>query len=213
MILKFFPYLSLGLGVFVLVQVAMPYLAFKSWELLYFNNESLLVDPTPKRGLVLGVAIENVGNFPAIVSKDKKRENLAYTEFFVTVKTAGLDRVRVVVESSDFEENLAHLPGTALPGEKGNVFITGHSSLTAFFRPGNFKAIFANLPKVKKGEEIVVEAGGQKFIYIVEGLKIVAPEDVEVVKAPEGNGRYITLMTCVPPGFNTKRLVVLGKLQ
>jgi LPXTG-site transpeptidase (sortase) family protein len=40
----------------------------------------------------------------------------------------------------------------------------------------------------------------------------VDPKDVSVINPPDGSGRYLTLMTCVPPGFNAKRLIVLAKL-
>ena len=33
-----------------------------------------------------------------------------------------------------------------------------------------------------------------------------------VLNPPDNKGRYITLMTCYPPGLNFKRLIVLGKM-
>ena len=90
------------------------------------------------------------------------------------------------------------------------MFISGHSALIQFF---NLKqALFANLTDLKKGDQIIIEAGGTKFKYEVSGFKIVDPKDLSVITAPEPQGRYISLMTCVPPGLNFKRLVVLGKM-
>ena len=87
------------------------------------------------------------------------------------------------------------------------------ATLPQLFRPGNFKAIFANLPKVKKGDQVIVEAGEQKFEYQVEGLKVVNPDETWVINPPDTNGRYLSLMTCVPPGLYLKRLIVLAKLE
>ena len=64
---------------------------------------------------------------------------------------------------------------------------------------------------VEKGDLIKVSAGGE-FTYKVLGIRVVDPKDTSVTLPPDGVGRYISLMTCVPPGLNTKRLVVLGKM-
>ncbi len=116
----------------------------------------------------------------------------------------------VYVDSNDLTQGLIHLPGAPLPGEKGNVFISGHSALPIFSKVK--KALFANLPNAKIGDQLVVTALGTNFVYKVMDIKVVAPEDISVINPPDETGRYITLMTCVPPGFNTKRLVVVGKL-
>lgn len=206
--------LILGFGVFVLMQVVMPFVSFKFWETFAFEFEKGLADPAPistNGNLSPDFSIETIDNFPAITAKNK---NLTppYYEFKVTVPKIGLESVNTLVYSSHFEENLAHLPGSALPGEKGNAFITGHSMLPNLAPKGS-KAFFAKLPEVKKGNEVIVDALGQRFVYKVVELKIVDPKDISVILPPDPNGRYISLMTCVPPGFNTKRLVVVGKLD
>lgn len=214
MIIRFFSLACLGVGIFVLVQVLMPLVAFKIWEVTTYQDQSILVDPYPKSSEnVLGVSVTNIGNFPAIVSSNVRATNLGYSEFKLSIPKINLDQLEVKVESNNFEQNLAHLPGSALPGEKGNVFITGHSSLIQLFRNGNYKAIFAHLPEIKRGDEVYLSVTGQNFKYIVEGIKIVDPKDVSVVNPPDNIGRYLTLMTCVPPGFNTKRLIVLARLK
>lgn len=205
----------LGVGVFVLMQVLSPLISFKVWEISAYHQNQVLANPLPSElvdASVLGVSIKNVDNFPVIY-----RDNLTYKppyDFFkLSVPKLKLEDIEVRVNSNEFEENLAQLPGTALPGEVGNVFISGHSSLSNTFQSKNRRAFFVNLPKLKKGDEVIVEVVGQKYTYIVEGMKIVEPEDVYVINPPDQVGRYISLMTCVPPGFNTKRLVVLARLK
>lgn len=215
MILKGLSLIFLGIGVFVLMQVLMPFIAFKSWELFAFEEELMLADPHPisrlEGGLVAGVSIENRGSFPAFIVGNSDPHKLPYKEFKITVPKLKLNDIRTMVWSNEFEENLAQLPGTTLPGEKGNVFITGHSSLPAPI--ANKKAFFVNLQNLKRGDDIFVEAAGQTFTYIVEGMRIVDPKDTTVLNPPDPQGRYLSLMTCVPPGFNTKRLVVLAKIK
>lgn len=208
------PLAFLGVGVFILVQVIMPLLSYKLWEVTSYQENTALISPTFEGQQVLGVSLKNIdGNFPALVSENQRTTAAPYSEFTVSVPSIKLENIKTLVDSNDFEQNLAHMPGTALPGERGNVFITGHSSLPQFYRPGNFKAIFANLPKVKKGDEVFVEAGGQKFTYKVIGLKVVDPKETWVINPPDNQGRYLTLMTCVPPGLYLKRLIVLAELK
>lgn len=211
MIHKLLPFVFLGMGIFLLVQVAMPVLAFKYWEFTSYNQNRTLLSPDPN-AQVLGVSVKNVSNFPAIYSENRRVGEAPYKEFLVSIPSIKVEKARAVVDSNNFNENLGHLPGSPLPGEKGNVFITGHSSFPQFFRPDNYKAIFAHLPEIKRNDEITIEAGGQVFKYEVIGLRIVDPKDISVTAPPEQNGRYLTLMTCVPPGFTLKRLVVLAKL-
>lgn len=216
MFYKGFSLLVLGIGVFLLVQVAAPFLAFKAWEAFAFDQDSLLANPNPVSRSnfdnMLGVSVENIDNFPAFISKNTFYNKPPYEEFKVAIPSVGLEPTTVKTYSEKFETNLAHLPGSALPGEKGNMFVTGHSALPNPFAK-NQKAFFASLPNIKKGDLIWVDAGGQQFFYEVVGLKIIDPKDISVIYPPDSEGRYITLMTCVPLGFNTHRLIVLGKLK
>lgn len=206
--------LFLGFGVFALMQVVMPFVSFKAWEIFSFGAERALIDPAPVSAngdLAPEFEIKSVGNFPAFIGKPRTTPP-AYYEFKLSIPKIKLEASNVLVESLKFDENLAHLPGSALPGEKGNVFVTGHSMLPNLATKES-KAFFAKLPDVKKGDEIIVDALGQRYVYKVTELKIVDPKDISVVFPPDSNGRYISLMTCVPPGFNTKRLVVVAKLS
>ncbi|MBI4039728.1 sortase, partial [Candidatus Daviesbacteria bacterium] len=102
----------------------------------------------------------------------------------------------------------------ALPGEKGNVFISGHSSgfnpqLSDKTNLTNYKDI-QNLQRVYEIKDLVM---GKTFTYKVTGMMVVDPKNLSVINPPDQNGRYISLMTCVPPGTFFKRLVVLGQLE
>lgn len=205
--------LCFGLGIFIIVQVVMPLVSYKLWELTTYSQNISLLSPSPDSSNVLGVSIQDSDNFPALVSNSYRQTPLPYKEFEISIPSINLEKIRVLVESNDFENSLAQLPGTALPGEKGNIFITGHSSLSQFYSPTNFKAIFAHLPEIKRGDSVIAWADGQKFEYEVIGLKIVDPKEVWVINPPDNIGRYMSLMTCVPPGLNLKRLIVLSRLK
>lgn len=206
----------IGLGIFTVVQVSMPLIAYKVWELRFLSTETLLASPQNDLGAeVLGVSIGNTeDNFPIFISDLKRETKPSYHNFYISIPALNIIDAEVRVDSNDLSSSLAHLPGSALPGEKGNVFISGHSSLPALFKGGkDYGTIFANLPKIKKGEKIHLMVAGTTLTYKVEGMRIVDPTDLSVIPPPKPYERYITLMTCVPPGLNTKRLVVLGTLD
>ncbi len=106
------------------------------------------------------------------------------------------------------KDGVVHYPGTSLPGETGNIVITGHSSYFPW-DPGRFKDVFALLHDVVEGDKIVVYYEQDKYIYEVDDIKVVLPEEIEVLKqTPEDK---LTLITCTPVGTNLKRLVVSAK--
>src|SRR3989344_4633648 len=133
-------------------------------------------------------------------------------EFYITIPKLKIFKAQALVDSLNFTKNLSHFPGSALPGEVGNVFITGHSVLPQFNDPKNYRAIFTKLSDLEIGDDVYIDIAGQKLHYIVQYLKIVDPHDLSVLSPISSTGRNLTLMTCVPPGTNLKRLVVITSL-
>jgi sortase A len=83
---------------------------------------------------------------------------------------------------------LGHIPGTALPGERGNVGIAGHRD--TFFR---------GLRDIAAHDVIQFQTPAGSYNYTVESTRIVKPEDVSVLKA--GADSELTLVTCYPFHF------------
>lgn len=133
-------------------------------------------------------------------------------EFSISIPKIKIKNATAKVDSLNFRKTLAHFPGTALPGEVGNSFITGHSVLPQFNDPNNYKAIFTKLDNLEIGDKISVEIEGKKYQYIVQYSKVVDPRDTSVLAPISESGKNLTLMTCVPPGTNIKRLVVITSL-
>jgi len=106
------------------------------------------------------------------------------------------------------QTGVVHYPGTAMPGEHGNVVITGHSSYFAW-DPGQFKDVFALLHEVVVGDIVLVYHNQEKFTYQVYQTEVVTPDQVDVL-TQQGTDK-LTLITCTPVGTNLKRLVVLAK--
>jgi len=116
------------------------------------------------------------------------------------------------ISEDKLQENLktgvAHIEGTSRPGEQGNVFITGHSSYFPW-ASGDYKSIFATLPKVKLDDNIYIIRGGTLFSYRVKEVFEVTPDKVEVMAQTDSN--ILTLSTCVPIGTATRRLIVVAE--
>lgn len=200
--------LFLAAGIFVLMQTILPILSFQFWAMGQNLNGQDLADPGGKAS-VLGVSVQDKDNFPAFISSTRTLER-PFERFYLSVPKLKIQKASVFVDSNDLSKGLAHLPGSPLPGEKGNVFISGHSAIRPSFSIK--EALFSNLINLKPGDKIVIDTPNASFTYEVVSFKLVDPSNLSVINPPEKEGRYISLMTCVPPGLNFKRLIVLGKM-
>ena len=94
----------------------------------------------------------------------------------------------VVVEgisNTTLRRAVGHIPGTALPGQPGNVGISGHRD--TFFRP---------LKDLKIKDEIQFCTLNGSFRYVVESIIVVDPNSVGVLAPSSEN--LLTLVTCYP---------------
>ncbi len=103
-------------------------------------------------------------------------------------------------------DGVVHYPGTAEPGEEGNVFITGHSSYYPW-DSGRYKDVFASLHDLEVGDHYFIYNNGKKYEYVIRERKIVKPNDTSVLQQPEGQ-KISTLMTCTPVGTTLNRLIL-----
>jgi len=103
---------------------------------------------------------------------------------------------------------LVHLEGTGHPGEEKNIFITGHSS-NYWWEKGDYNTVFALLPNLKEGDEIILTYQGKITRYKVKSLNEVKKEEVSAYL--DSNSEQLTLMTCVPVGTNLRRLLVIAE--
>ncbi len=92
----------------------------------------------------------------------------------------------------------SHWPGTALPGELGNVVVAGHRVT----RGGPFR----HIDKLVPGDQVIFTVDGRRSVYRVTGHEVVTPDAMRIVdQTPAYTG---TLFACHPPGSEDYRLVV-----
>jgi sortase A len=111
---------------------------------------------------------------------------------------------------SDYDEKLADgvalMPKMALPGEKGNIFIYGHSSAVEH---SSYEEIFAHLNDLNTNDEIDIKYNNRDFSYKVVSKKIVDKNDLSVLDPTPDE--TLNLMTCWPIGTNNQRLIISAK--
>ncbi len=92
----------------------------------------------------------------------------------------------------------SHWPGTALPGDPGNVVIAGHRvTQTAPFR---------NIDQLEAGDRVIFTVGNERSTYRVTGSEVVTPDAMRIVEQTQEP--TATLFACHPPGSATYRYVV-----
>ncbi len=116
---------------------------------------------------------------------------------------------------ADLKKGIVHYPGTALPGEVGLAYLSGHSSGYVWDR-SPYKQIFAGLGSVADGTSFSITAtqnNGQKvrFNYVVVGRSEYAANDqAQFVSTADS---LVALSTCWPVGTVDRRLVLYAKLS
>lgn len=107
------------------------------------------------------------------------------------------------VSLDDIRRNPGHYPGSALPGQIGNVGVAGHRL------PG----LFWNLDQLHVGDSIEIRAAGRRSVYRVYDREVVEPTAVYVVSPdPDHPGRaperaLLTLTTCLKTGHQAREIV------
>jgi sortase A len=91
-------------------------------------------------------------------------------------------------------------PGTAMPGQVGNVVLGGHRV--------SKKKPFRNLDQLQPGDEIFLSSADGDFVYVVDRTFIVQPTDVWIID--QTTDATLTLFACHPPGSTRERIVVVA---
>ncbi|MEK7162034.1 MAG: sortase [Patescibacteria group bacterium] len=115
---------------------------------------------------------------------------------------------------ADLKMGVVHYPGTALPGELGTSYISGHSSGYAWDN-NPYKKTFSKLgdvPDYASFSLTLTLTDGTKIKqhYVVTKRGIYKPDDQEQFKNTAEP--LVALSTCWPVGTTKDRLVLFGKL-
>ena len=124
------------------------------------------------------------------------------------------------IRISTLDYGPGHWPGTAMPGELGNVVVAGHRT--------SHNADFRNLDQLEPGDEIIYELDDAqglpdqhatvpepdtytgRYVYIVRSVEVVLPDAMWIVT--QDYRHETTLFACHPPGSVSERIVVHADL-
>jgi sortase A len=89
------------------------------------------------------------------------------------------------IDGKTLQLAVGHIPGTAIPGQQGNVGLAAHRD--TFFR---------SLRRIHKDDEIHLTTLDGSFHYLVDSTQVVEPDDIKVL-APSADN-ILTLVSCYP---------------
>lgn len=110
--------------------------------------------------------------------------------------------VREGVDPETLKVAVGRIPGTARPGEAGNIGLAGHRD--SFFRP---------LRGIRRGDLVRLTTLDRSVSYRVELISVVGPERGDLLASDE-NHPALTLVTCYPfewTGPAPQRLIVTAR--
>ncbi len=107
------------------------------------------------------------------------------------------------IELSTIDHGPSHWPGTALPGEPGNVVVAGHRVTNT--RP------FRHLDTLQEGDPVIFTVEGRRWVYRVTGHEVV--DEYAMWITDQTPGPTATLFACHPPGSAQYRWVTRLALE
>lgn len=104
------------------------------------------------------------------------------------------------------KKGVLHYPNTALPGEKGEIVILGHSAPENWPKI-DYDWIFSDLDKLNPGDKIYVYFEGRRYVFETkEKLFLAAGQDLP--QSLTESDSMLILMSCWPPGKDRERIAV-----
>lgn len=176
----------------------------------------------PKENVV-PVQIEQNNDSASIDTSGPDSENIALLEpvdpeFSIVITKIGVNAPIIqdvtTIRESEYMDALkrgvAHAQGTALPGEKGNMFLFAHSSLN-FWQLGPYATVFNLLNKLEEGDLVTVFYKDHAYTYEVYEMEVIPGWNTEPFYE-EYDEATITLVTCDPPGSTLNRRIIKARL-
>ena len=117
----------------------------------------------------------------------------------ISIPKVGLDsELHEGIRLTTLDRGPGHWPGTAMPGQIGNVVVAGHRT--------SHGAEFRHLDSLVPGDEVIFSTADGTFTYLVTGTQIVTPDALWITNPTDTP--TATLFACHPLGSTAKRIVV-----
>ncbi|HQI13119.1 sortase [Candidatus Shapirobacteria bacterium] len=205
-------------GLVLFASVVLPILHF---QLGYSTKFDQILNPLSPQFYSQTQAIATEGDLTNLSSWFVDSPNIHFQEdidnnpnqgsYYISIPKLKITDAEVILGSEDLKKSLIQYPKTALPGQYGSAVVFGHSVLPQFFNAKSYITIFSTLYRLKEGDEIYVDYDRIRYKYLVTEMYEVQPTDLSVLEQ-RFDGRYLTLITCTPPGTYLRRLVVVAQI-
>lgn len=108
-------------------------------------------------------------------------------------------------EEEVLQKGIGHMPGTSLPvgGASTHCVLSGHTGLPE-------AKMFTHLDELEEGDLFYLHVLDEMLAYQVDKISVVLPNETDEIQIEEGRD-YVTLLTCIPYGVNSHRLLVRGE--
>jgi sortase A len=122
----------------------------------------------------------------------------------LTIPKLGVDMTMYEgIRLTTLDHGPGHWPGSALPGQPGNVVVGGHRT--------SKHRVFRDVDQLVAGDEIVFSDATGEHVYVVNRVEVVDPSAVWIINPTETP--TATLFACHPPGSTRQRIVVFADLR
>lgn len=219
---RLFPFLFLSVGLILIGQVLYPIVSWYAFALPSYSPgfvSPLASNFTSPTGPALAAPVRaadfssyqpsswfpNAKPFTEVINTDLR----TYT---ISVPRLKIDTATVEIGGDDLKKALIAWPTSAIPGSYGVNIIFGHSELPQFANPKDYSGIFTFLMDLSDGDVIYVDYDGVRYKYVVFDRQVVDPDNLSVLEQ-RFDDRYLSLITCVPPGTLWKRGVVKARMS
>ena len=161
--------------------------------------------PVPKSTLTLVQRAESDPERLAVLARDlAARSPAGHPLGRIGITRIGASFVFVSgTGKNSLKKGPGHYDRSPLPGLPGTVAIAGHRT--------TYSAPFRRMNKLRRGDKITLTMPYGRFTYRVEGLRVVLPGNVGVLKHVRHN--RLVLTTCTPVDSAAKRLVATARLE
>lgn len=226
LVLRILSFGVFSLGIVIIIYVFFPLISWQIYFAPVFANQDIAA-PIPENTIVSKSTISSLiyeasnslsgvdyTNATTWFPDFKYQKNDAPKTAFYSITIPKLKIKNAIVSTVDIDlaSHLVNYGGTAIPPDKGNAVVFGHSTLPQLYNEKSYKTVFTYLYELTPGDEIIVSANSVIYKYKVENITVVDPDNTSVLQQSYDDS-FLTLVTCTPPGTIWKRLVVKARLE
>ena len=147
--------------------------------------------------------------FSYVLSPNDNEMELIIPKIAVRTKVlTNIDPNKEEEYNSVLTNKAAHAAGSSFPGQKGLIYLFGHST-NSIFNLNFFNPVFYSVKNLEKGDELALLYQGKLYNYRIDDKKVVEADDLSNLQS-NSDKETLILQTCWPPGTSWKRLLLIA---